>query len=89
MNRISVYLHPFGGTLTILTSPSCLHMHCTQRKFISPTEIDDANLKSICDKSFPLDAFDEECYIPIKDVGSSLHIAELFHGPTFCFKDFG
>jgi len=59
------------------------------RKFIAPTEIDDTNLKSICDQSFPADAFDEECYIPIKDVGSSLHIAELFHGPTFCFKDFG
>ncbi len=65
------------------------YLHFAQRKFISPTEIDDANLKSICDKSFPADAFDEECYIPIKDVGSSLHIAELFHGPTFCFKDFG
>ena len=67
------------------------YMHCThaQRKFIAPTEIDDTNLKSICDQSFPADAFDEECYITIKDVGSSLHIAELFHGPTFCFKDFG
>ena len=68
---------------------SRLHCIAQQRNFISPTEIDDANLKSICDKSFPAHAFDEECYIPIKDVGSSLHIAELFHGPTFCFKDFG
>ena len=60
-----------------------------QRKFISPQEIDDENLQLICDKSYHLDSFDDNSYIPIKDVGPSLHIAELFHGPTFCFKDFG
>ena len=88
---VSMLAHESFALLLDKLFQTILRLYCIaqQRNFISPTEIDDANLKSICDKSFPADAFDEECYIPIKEVGSSLHIAELFHGPTFCFKDFG
>jgi len=56
--------------------------------FISPTEVSDIHLKDICNKSFPPDQFDDESYIPVKNLGSAF-IAELFHGPTFCFKDLG
>ena len=56
--------------------------------FISPTEVSDIHLKDICNKSFPPDQFDDVSYIPVKKLGSAF-IAELFHGPTFCFKDLG
>ena len=56
--------------------------------FISPTEVSDIHLKDICNKSFQSDQFDDESYIPVKKLGSAF-IAELFHGPTFCFKDLG
>mgnify|MGYP000677940342 CR=1 FL=1 len=35
-----------------------------------------------------VDQFDDTSYIPVKKLGSAF-IAELFHGPTFCFKDLG
>lgn len=56
--------------------------------FISTAEIDDAHLKEICDKSYPADQFDDESFVPVKKLGTAF-IAELFHGPTFCFKDLG
>ena len=56
--------------------------------FISPTEVSDIHLKDICNKSFLPTQFDDVSYIPIKKLGSAF-IAELFHGPTFCFKDLG
>ena len=59
-----------------------------QRMFISRTEIDDENLKEIFNKSYPADEFDDESFVPVKRLGSAF-IAELFHGPTFCFKDMG
>lgn len=27
--------------------------------------------------------------LPVKKIGQSAYLVELFHGPTFCFKDFG
>lgn len=60
------------------------------RMFILQEEIPDECLKDICKKSF-VDAFDlqkGESIIPIVKVGNA-HMVELFHGPTFCFKDFG
>lgn len=62
------------------------------RLFISTEEIPDIEIQQICKKSFE-DAFeskdsDHDSIIPIVKIGNS-HIIELFHGPTFCFKDFG
>ncbi|EED96516.1 threonine synthase [Thalassiosira pseudonana CCMP1335] len=58
------------------------------RMFISPSEISDVDLKHICAQSFTPYEFDDDDYIPIKKL-NSVYLAELFHGPTFCFKDFG
>lgn len=59
------------------------------RLFISPAEISDAELDSICDASFR-QGFDEtlESTVPVKKIGQ-MYVAELFHGPTQCFKDLG
>ena len=69
------------------------------RKFISSTEISNEDLQYICERSFAVDIFDDECIIPIKKVqvvdrnnnnkSPMMYIAELFSGPTMCFKDFG
>ena len=58
-------------------------------KFISPDEVPSDDLRNICKKSFH-DGFDEECVVPVVKIGgSSTFVAELFHGPTMCFKDLG
>ena len=54
--------------------------------FISSAEINDQYLQDICNKSYAKKEFHD--IIPVKKLGSAF-IAELFHGPTFCFKDFG
>lgn len=70
------------------------------RKFISSTEIGNEDLQYICERSFSVDVFDDECIIPIKKVqvvdknnnnnkSPMMYVAELFNGPTMCFKDFG
>lgn len=56
--------------------------------FISSTEINDEDLSEICNRSYNSKEFDEETFVPVKKLGSAF-IAELFHGPTFCFKDLG
>ena len=54
-------------------------------------EISNVDLKKICHDSF-VKGFDgdneEEEVIPVKKIGSA-YMVELFHGPTFCFKDLG
>ena len=57
------------------------------RMFISADEIPDESLRKICHDSF-VNGFDHKDVIPLKKIGSS-YIVELFHGPTFCFKDLG
>eukprot|EP00979_Chaetoceros_neogracilis_P013719 scaffold4037_cov265-Chaetoceros_neogracile.AAC.1 len=59
------------------------------RMFISPDEISDSRLTSIFEASF-VKGFDASVgsTVPIKKIGSSFMV-ELFHGPTFCFKDLG
>jgi len=59
------------------------------RAFISPEEVSDDDLRIICEKSFH-DGFDapDDGVVPVVPVGS-VYVAELFHGPTFCFKDLG
>ena len=57
------------------------------RLFISQDEVDNASLHKICASS--LQGFvDPERAVPIQKVGN-LYMAELFHGPTYCFKDLG
>lgn len=69
------------------------------RMFISSDEISDLNLKKICHDSFvkgfhedsDCDDNDDKNYndtIPVKKIGAA-YLVELFHGPTFCFKDLG
>lgn len=56
------------------------------RKFISAEEVADAELHRIvqaCYKDFTADEI-----VPVKQLGGA-YISELFHGPTYCFKDLG
>lgn len=59
------------------------------RKFISSDEISDKELERICLQSF-VKGFNcgDQNTVPIRRIGSAF-VAELFHGPTFCFKDLG
>jgi threonine synthase len=57
------------------------------RLFISQQEISDQDLAKICTSAFRGFA-DPDHAVPVVKVGS-LYIAELFQGPTFCFKDLG
>ncbi len=46
-------------------------------------DLSDAQLRSVIDHTFQFD-------IPIKQIGETdLHVLELFHGPTWAFKDVG
>ncbi|KAL7489839.1 hypothetical protein ACHAW6_015720 [Cyclotella cf. meneghiniana] len=58
------------------------------RLFISRNDISDWDLHEICNKSLSAEDFDDGKIVPIKNLGS-VFVAELFHGPTFCFKDLG
>ena len=57
------------------------------RLFISPDEISDDDLHHICTSAF-VGFEDPARAVPLVKVGP-LYVAELFHGPTFCFKDLG
>lgn len=66
------------------------------RLFVSCNEILDEDLFQICEKSFSFgfDVVQDELdgphdIVPVKKIGGSSYIVELFHGPTFCFKDLG
>ena len=66
--------------------------HAILSRFISPKEVPEDDLRDICQKSFR-DGFDQDCVVPVVQIGnncnSSTFVAELFHGPTMCFKDLG
>ncbi|RMD44961.1 hypothetical protein DV735_g162, partial [Chaetothyriales sp. CBS 134920] len=57
------------------------------RVFIDPSEISDADLRSICARSYS--TFREPSVTPLVTLSqtANLHLLELFHGPTFAFKD--
>lgn len=57
------------------------------RLFISTEELSGDDLKAVCTATF-VGFHNPEQAVPVIKTGS-LYIAELFHGPTFCFKDFG
>lgn len=53
--------------------------------YISPSEIPADDLKTIINKSYStFRAPDITPLVPLKD---NIHLLELFHGPTFAFKD--
>jgi threonine synthase len=57
------------------------------RRFISSDEISNDDLKKICGAAMA--AFEDPSNaVPVVKVGN-LYVAELFRGPTFCFKDLG
>lgn len=50
-------------------------------------ELSDYDLKAVCASTFH--GFEDPArVVPVIKIGS-VYIAELFHGPTFCFKDLG
>ena len=57
------------------------------RLFVDASEIPDSDLSSICSKSYS--TFRESAITPLIPLSpsSNLHLLELFHGPTFAFKD--
>eukprot|EP00924_Labyrinthula_sp_SR-Ha-C_P006572 snap_masked-scaffold_38-processed-gene-2.39-mRNA-1 protein AED:0.00 eAED:0.00 QI:0/-1/0/1/-1/1/1/0/508 len=55
------------------------------RKFIPNKEITDTELVSIIKDSYK--NFREESVTPLKHLKSNVYALELFHGPTFAFKD--
>ncbi|GMI15570.1 hypothetical protein TrLO_g14936 [Triparma laevis f. longispina] len=59
------------------------------RPFVPSNEIGDDDFKSIIASSFSL--FHSENRVELSQPGGAegIQISELFHGPTFCFKDFG
>ncbi|KPI39171.1 Threonine synthase [Cyphellophora attinorum] len=57
------------------------------RHFIDDSEISDSELKTIADSSYtPFRSKDVTPVIPLSK-SSHLYLMELFHGPTFAFKD--
>lgn len=57
------------------------------RLFIAPDEVPEHALQNICTSAF--EGFENPAHaVPVIQVGS-IFVAELFHGPTFCFKDLG
>lgn len=65
--------------------------HSILRLFVSPEEINDDDLNCICNASYGNGAFDNgvDGVVKVRKLKSGLFVSELFHGPTFCFKDLG
>eukprot|EP00746_Dinoflagellata_sp_MGD_P163129 gnl/MRDRNA2_/MRDRNA2_91010_c0_seq1.p1 gnl/MRDRNA2_/MRDRNA2_91010_c0~~gnl/MRDRNA2_/MRDRNA2_91010_c0_seq1.p1 ORF type:complete len:508 (+),score=94.28 gnl/MRDRNA2_/MRDRNA2_91010_c0_seq1:58-1581(+) len=60
--------------------------YAIMRKFISTSEVPDSKLKELIDRSYS--TFRHADVTPtLKVDNSDLYIMELFHGPTFAFKD--
>jgi threonine synthase len=57
------------------------------RPFMSTSEISDADLKSIIDRSYSVFRHPDTVPLISLDASKRLHLLELFHGPTFAFKD--
>ncbi|OAA57503.1 threonine synthase [Niveomyces insectorum RCEF 264] len=53
--------------------------------YISPAEIPRADLKAIIDRSYA--TFRSKDVTPLFQLKDNLYLLELFHGPTFAFKD--
>jgi threonine synthase len=55
------------------------------RLYISSSEIPDNDLKSIIDRSYS--TFRAEDVTPLVKLQDNVHLLELFHGPSYSFKD--
>ena len=53
--------------------------------YISPDEISRAQLRALIEKSYS--TFRDPEVTPVKKLNDKTYILELFHGPTFAFKD--
>lgn len=53
--------------------------------YISPSEIPSNDLKDIINRSYA--TFRHEDVTPLRQLQGNLYLLELFHGPTFAFKD--
>lgn len=61
--------------------------HRIMSLYISPSEIPSEDLKSIIDKSYSTFRHPERTPVAALDPKENLYLLELFHGPTFAFKD--
>jgi len=57
------------------------------RRFIGESEISDRDLKSLVDRSYSTFRHPDTVPLITLDKSKNLHLLELFHGPTFAFKD--
>jgi len=59
------------------------------RKFIDPSEIPDIDLQLLVNKSYTVspDQWRAQDIVPVHKLNSGIYVMELFHGPTFAFKD--
>lgn len=57
--------------------------------FISPDELSPADLASLVNRTYTVgpSAFRDPSITPLVQLDSKTHILELFHGPTYAFKD--
>jgi threonine synthase len=55
--------------------------------YMSPSEIPPTDLKEIIDRNYSTFRAPETTPIVTLDEKTNLHLLELFHGPTFAFKD--
>ena len=55
--------------------------------FVSADEVPAADLERLCDASYGGDVFRHDAVAPVVSVADSVYVLELFHGPTFAFKD--
>ncbi|OCT44884.1 Threonine synthase [Cladophialophora carrionii] len=61
--------------------------HRVMRLYIDESEISDPELKSIVDRSYSTFRHPDTVPVVTLDESKNLHLLELFHGPTFAFKD--
>jgi threonine synthase len=59
--------------------------HAVLSLYISPSEISSEELRVLIDRSYS--TFRHPDVTPVKQLNEKLYILELFHGPTFAFKD--
>lgn len=62
-------------------------METVLRIFIDRSEVGDDDLKRICQNA--LLGFSVPEVVKVVNLKDNLFVSELFHGPTFCFKDLG